>query len=135
MEADPGEIAAIHGIGDTTAEALHAFLDEPRNAELIGRLAEAGLTLEEPVERAETQPFAGLTFVVTGTLPGLSRKEARSFIERRGGRVTGSVSGSTDYLVVGEDPGSKLAKGRELGVAELDEAALRELSETLGPDT
>jgi DNA ligase (NAD+) len=135
MDADAEEIAAIHGIGETTADALHAFFSEPRNRTLIDRLADAGLTLEEPVERAETQPFAGRTFVVTGTLPGLSRKDAKSFIEQRGGRVTGSVSGNTDYLVVGDDPGSKLARGRELGIPELDEAGLRELSETLEADT
>ncbi len=91
--------------------------------------------MTEPVERAENQAFDGLTFVVTGTLPELSRKEARAFIEQRGGRVTGSVSGNTDYLVVGEDPGSKLDRARELGVEILDEAGLRELSEHSGDGT
>ncbi len=67
--------------------------------------------------------------MVTGSLPVLSRSEAKAFIEQRGGRVTGSVSGKTDYLVVGEDPGSKLDKARDLGVPELDEDGLRELSE------
>jgi DNA ligase (NAD+) len=135
LEADREAIASIHGIGDTTAEALAAFLDEPRNRTLIRRLRDAGLTMEEPVERAETQPFAGHTFVVTGTLPGLNRKDARAFIEQRGGRVTGSVSGNTDFIVVGEEPGSKLDRARELGVPELDEAALRELSDSLQDDT
>jgi DNA ligase (NAD+) len=135
LEADVDELAALHGIGDTTASALATFLGEPRNRQLIDRLTEAGLLLEEPVQRADTQPFAGLTFVITGSLSGLNRKEAKTFIEERGGRVTGSVSSNTDYLVVGEDPGSKLDRGRELGIPELDEAALRELSSTLESGT
>ena len=135
MDADQEELAAIHGIGETTAAALATFLDEPRNQRLIERLAEAGVNMTEPVERAENQAFDGLTFVVTGTLPELSRKEAKAFIEQRGGRVTGSVSGNTDYLVVGEDPGSKLDRARQLGVEILDEAGLRELSEHSGGGT
>ena len=129
LDASEEDIAAIHGIGETTAAALATFLQEPRNRELITRLRDAALTLEEPVTRAESQALAGMTFVVTGTLPSLSRKDAKAFIEDRGGRVTGSVSGSTDYIVVGDDPGSKLNRARELDVPELDETALRELSE------
>jgi DNA ligase (NAD+) len=128
LEAREEEIAAIHGIGTTTAAALASFLAEPRNRALIGRLAEAGLTLTEPVQRAAEQPFAGQTFVVTGTLPTLSRSDAKAFIEERGGRVAGSVSGKTDYVVVGEDAGSKLARARELGVKELDEEGLLRLA-------
>lgn len=135
LSADAEEIAAIHGIGETTASALAAFLAEPRNRALVERLRGAGVNMVEPVERAETQPFTGLTFVITGSLPGLSRKDAKAFVEQRGGRVTGSVSGNTDYLIVGEDPGSKLDRGRELGITELDEAGLRELPETLAPHT
>ncbi|MDX1579748.1 MAG: helix-hairpin-helix domain-containing protein, partial [Gemmatimonadota bacterium] len=135
MAADQDELAAIHGIGETTAAALATFLDEPRNQRLIERLAEAGVNMEEPVERAESQTFDGLTFVVTGTLPGMSRREAKAFIEQRGGRVTGSVSGSTDFLVAGEDPGSKLDRARELGTEIIDEDRLRELSERPGDDT
>ena len=135
LEAGRDEIAAIHGIGDTTADALAAFLEEPRNRTLIERLTAADLSMEEPVERAESRVFDGLTFVVTGSLPGLSRKDAKAFIEQRGGRVTGSVSGKTDYIVVGEEPGSKLDRARELGVPELDEAALRELSDSPPGDT
>jgi DNA ligase (NAD+) len=133
-EAGAEEIAALHGIGDTTASALAAFLDEPRNRELLDRLAEAGLTLEEPVVRAESQAFAGLTFVITGTLPTLSRKDAKRFIEERGGRVTGSVSGNTDYLVVGEDPGSKVDRARDLDVPRISEAELQALPEAEAAD-
>ncbi len=135
VAASEEHIAAIHGIGSATAAALTAYLDEPRNRQLIERLREAGLTFSEPVQRAESQAFAGSTFVITGTLPTLSRAEAKSFIEARGGRVSGSVSGKTDYLVVGEDAGSKLDRARELGVTLLTEQELQELSESTGDTT
>jgi DNA ligase (NAD+) len=124
--ASADDFAAVHGIGLTTAEALAAFMAEPRNRTLIARLREAGLTMDEPVQRAEAATLAGKTFVITGTL-SVGRKELSSLIERHGGRVTGSVSRSTDYLVAGESPGSKLDRARELGVTVLDEAALAEL--------
>ena len=125
--ADVASLAAIHGIGQTTAEAVGAFFAEPRNRELIGRLAAAGLQMEEPVERAEHSTLAGRTFVVTGT-HGMSRKEITALIERHGGRVTGGISRSTDYLVAGESPGSKLDRARELGVKVIDEQELLALA-------
>ena len=121
--------AAVHGIGRTTAEALHAFLAEPRNRALIDRLREAGINMVEPVERAEHSTLEGRTFVITGT-HAMSRKEITSLIERHGGRVTGSVSKSTDFLVAGESPGSKLDKARELGVRVIDEHELVALLES-----
>lgn len=127
MAATTDEIAAVHGIGETTAAAVTGFFGESRNRQLIERLREAGLTLSEPVERAERTSLAGLTFVVTGT-HSVSRKDMTSFIERHGGRVTGSVSKSTDYVVAGESPGSKLDRANELGVNVIDETALRELA-------
>ncbi|MGH7482189.1 MAG: NAD-dependent DNA ligase LigA [Longimicrobiales bacterium] len=129
MAADVETLAAIHGIGRTTAGAVATFFAEPRNRALVDRLRLARLTLEEPVERASGAAFAGKTFVITGTLPTLSRKEATAFIERHGGRVTGSVSRSTDYLLAGENPGSKLERARELKVAVLDQDALLALAE------
>jgi DNA ligase (NAD+) len=123
LAAPVAELEAVHGIGGTTASAVAAFLAEPRNQALLERLREAGLSMEEPVERAERATLAGRTFVITGT-HAMSRKEMTSLIERHGGRVTGSVSRSTDYLVAGESPGSKLDRARELGVAVLDQAAL-----------
>jgi DNA ligase (NAD+) len=126
LAADAAAFEAVHGIGGTTARALAAFLSEPRNQALIERLREARLCLTEPVERAERTTLAGRTFVITGT-HGLSRKELTALIERHGGRVTGGVSKSTDYLVAGGSPGSKLERARELGVTVLDEAALLDL--------
>jgi DNA ligase (NAD+) len=123
-EATREELAAVHGIGDTTAEALASYLAEPRNQEIVGKLRAAGVDLTEPQPRPAEGPFSGLTVVVTGTLPTLSRKQATQLIEEAGGRVTGTVTRSTDFLVVGEDAGSKLSRAEELGIPRLDEAAL-----------
>jgi len=117
------EFAAVHGIGRTTAAAVAEFLAEPRNRLLLERLRAAGVNTEEPVERAEQSTLEGLTFVVTGTHT-LSRKEITFVIERHGGRVSGSVSRSTDYLVAGENPGSKLERARALGVRVIEEREL-----------
>ena len=127
MAAAADEYAAIHGIGRTTAEAVAAFLSEPRNREVIDRLAAAGVNMEEQLEQATDARFAGLSFVITGTLPTMSRKEASQFVESRGGRISSSVSKSTDFVVVGDDPGSKFEKAKQLGVRILDEAGLRKL--------
>ncbi|MGH7577840.1 MAG: NAD-dependent DNA ligase LigA, partial [Longimicrobiales bacterium] len=129
MAADEKEIAAVHGIGDTTAAALAAFLEDENNRALIERLREAGLTLEEPVERAEHASLEGKTFVITGTHAS-SRTELTQLIERHGGRVTGSVSKATSYVVAGESPGSKLDRARELGITVIDEDELRRLTES-----
>jgi DNA ligase (NAD+) len=129
LDADTSTLAAVHGIGDTTAAAFTAFASEPRNRALIQRLAEAGVSMEEPRERAERSTLAGLTFVVTGT-HGMSRKDMTALIERHGGRVTGSVSKNTHYLVAGDNPGSKLDRAKELGVRVLDEHELIALAET-----
>jgi DNA ligase (NAD+) len=135
VNADVDTLAAVHGIGQTTAEAVASFMHESHNARLIERLGAAGVKLTEEVEQAAEQPFTGKSFVVTGTLPKLSRKEATQFIETRGGRVTSSVSKSTDYVVVGDDPGSKFEKAKQLGVRVLSEDELRALAETSSPET
>jgi DNA ligase (NAD+) len=129
LAASEKEIAAVHGIGDTTAAAIAAFLNDSHNLELIQRLSDGGLTLAEPVERAEHPSLEGLTFVITGTHPS-SRTELAALIERHGGRVTGSVSRSTDHVVAGDSPGSKLDRARELGIDVIDEAALRRMAES-----
>ena len=111
------------GVGPTIAEAVTTFFAEPRNQDLLARLAAAGLTLAEP--RAGTgNALAGKAYVLTGTLPTLGRSEATRMIEEAGGRVVGSVSKKTDAVVAGDDAGSKLAKARELGIEVIDEAEL-----------
>ncbi len=131
MAASAEELSAIEGIGPKIAESVvEFFLLEPNRA-LVHKLAAAGLTVRgehtEPLP-VDEQPFAGLTFVVTGTLPTWSRDEAQDFIKAHGGKVTGSVSAKTSYLVVGENAGSKLTKAEQLGVARLTEEELQQLA-------
>ena len=121
------ELAEVHGIGDEIARAIVTFFQEPRNVELIDRLKAAGVVVGAPVAPAGPTPLIGKTFVVTGTLPTLSREAARELIERHGGRVASSVSKKTSYVVVGEAPGGKADDARRLGVTVLDEAGLLEL--------
>jgi DNA ligase (NAD+) len=121
-------LEAIEGIGPQTAAAVVAWFDEQPNRQLLEKLRTAGLRFE--VEKQQTsgpQPLAGLTFVITGTLPSLSRDEAKALIEQYDGKVTGSVSSKTDYLLAGEAAGSKLDKAQKLGVPILDEGQLREM--------
>ena len=123
--ASADDINALHGIGETIALAVVAYFADPSAKALVDKLAAAGLTLTEPVTRAAGGAFKGMTFVVTGTLPTLSRTQATELIESQGGRVTSGVSKATTYLVVGADAGSKLDKARELGVETIDEDELR----------
>jgi len=121
-------IAAIDGIGPKIAQSVAIFLRQADNRRLLERLRGAGVVMtEERAEPAGDASLAGLTFVITGTLAQLKREEAKEAIEARGGRVSGSVSKKTDYLVAGADAGSKLDKARELGVRVVDEDALRRL--------
>jgi DNA ligase (NAD+) len=122
------ELAGIHGVGPAIAESVRKFFDEPSNLRVKDELAAAGVvTTEAGVDIDAPTPLAGKSFVLTGTLPTLSREVARERIERLGGRVTGSVSRKTSYVVVGETPGSKADDARRLGVATLDEAGLLDL--------
>jgi DNA ligase (NAD+) len=125
-QATVDELEAIEGLGPHTAGAIVEWFAKPRNRELIAKLRAAGVRMEQtPAETEATiQELEGLTFVLTGSLPNLKRSEAKALIEAHGGRVTGSVSGKTSYVVVGEDPGSKLDKARQLDVPLLDEAGL-----------
>jgi DNA ligase (NAD+) len=129
--AEPEVIAAVYGIGSEIAQSVHQWFRIPANQSLILRLRAAGLQLTEVVETtdssADNQPLSGKTFVITGTLPTLKRDEAKALIEKAGGKVTDSVSKKTDYLVVGEEAGSKLEKAQQLGITCLDEAQLLEL--------
>jgi DNA ligase (NAD+) len=126
--ASADDILALRGIGETIAVAVVAYFEDRSARTLVDKLAAAGLTLTEPVAVAAGGAFKGMTFVVTGTLPTLSRAQATELIESQGGRVTSGVSKATTYLVVGADAGSKLDKARELGVKTIDEDELRRLA-------
>jgi DNA ligase (NAD+) len=129
LDADPEQITEVDGIGPVLAESLREELADEAILELIARLRARGLRFELSAaeRRADGGPLEGKTFVLTGTLPELSRDEATKLIRRAGGKVTGSVSKNTDYLVAGDSPGTKLAKAEEVGTEILDEAGLREL--------
>jgi DNA ligase (NAD+) len=121
-KATEDEINDIHGVGPEIARAVRSFFDEPRNRETIGRLREAGLAMTEEGHADGPRPLDGKSLVLTGSLRALTRDQARDLVLRLGGRVTGSVSKKTDYVVVGEDPGSKADDARRLKVPVLDEA-------------
>jgi len=124
--ASTDELEQVNEVGPRVAQAIVEFFAEPRNIELIKRLKDAGLEMTAE-KRVTTSTLAGLTFVLTGTLPTLTREAAKELIESAGGRVSGTVSRKTNYVVAGEDSGSKLDKARSLGVPVLDEPALRAL--------
>jgi DNA ligase (NAD+) len=131
-DASVEELEEIEGVGPVIAKKVVDFFADERHREELSRLRELGVRWPRTQPRrtaAREGPLAGKTFVLTGTLPTLSRSEASERIEAAGGKVTGSVSKKTDYVVAGEAAGSKLAKAQELGVAVLDEAGLRELLE------
>ncbi len=122
------DISAVPGIGPEIARSVQNYFAVDQNRAFISRLRAAGLKFEDPRERRTRRgPLAGKSFVITGTLPTLSRKEATDLIESRGGKVIASVSSRTSYLVVGEDPGSKLSKAQELKVPQLTETQLKKL--------
>jgi DNA ligase (NAD+) len=127
-DASEDDLQKSAGIGPEVAASVRLFFAQPANRKIVERLREAGLVLEEkqPARRAGG-PLSGKTFVLTGTLPSWSREEAAERIERAGGKVTGSVSSKTDYVVAGDAPGSKFAKAEKLGVTILDERGLRKL--------
>jgi DNA ligase (NAD+) len=126
LGASAEEIAHTPGVGEKMAASIRAQLDQERMRALIEDLRGVGLRLHEEGPAPSDGPLAGKTLVLTGTLPSWSREQATEQIMAAGGRVTGSVSKSTDFVVAGESPGSKLAKAERLGVAVLDEAGLRE---------
>jgi DNA ligase (NAD+) len=131
MEATQEELSAIEGIGPRIAESVHEWFQLQPNCDLIAKFAAAGVRVAEERKAAPAAalPFTGNTFVVTGTLPTLSREEAQEFIKARGGKVAGSVSSKTSYVVVGEAAGSKLTKAQELGIPTVSEEELRALAE------
>jgi DNA ligase (NAD+) len=124
-----GELEAVPDVGAVVAASVRAYLDVPENAHLLDRLAEANVRMRDAPAGAgpARRPLAGQTFVLTGTLTGWSRDEAAALIQSLGGKVAGSVSKKTSFVVVGAEPGSKVDKARSLGVPELDEAGFRDL--------
>ena len=124
LEASPAELEQTPGVGPKMAESIAAQLAAPELVELIARLRAAGLRFEEQGPAPGEGPLAGLTFVLTGTLPTLTREQASERIVAAGGRVTSSVSKKTDYLVAGDSPGSKLETAERLAVRVIDEAGL-----------
>ncbi len=128
MAADEAALQQVPDVGPIVAASILAFFAEPHNCEVIEQLRAAGVHWEEGEPAGLVAgPASGRTFVLTGTLPTLSRDEAKALIEAHGGKVTGSVSKKTDYVVAGEDAGSKLDKAVALGVTVVDESGLHEL--------
>lgn len=121
-------IAEIDGIGPEIADSVSRYFCDQENRRLIEKLSRAGVQLSQDLPSPQGGPLAGMTFVITGTLPNWSRTEAARFIEEQGGKATSSVSSKTSALVVGENPGSKLAKAKKLGVPTLSEEQLRQLA-------
>jgi DNA ligase (NAD+) len=126
MNASLEELEDVNEVGPRIAESIREFFDEPRNRELIERLRDAGLTFAGKKRERGTK-LSGKTFVLTGTLAKYSRDEAKKMIEDAGGRVSGSVSKKTDYVVAGSDAGSKLDKAKELGVPVIEETDMEKL--------
>jgi DNA ligase (NAD+) len=126
MAAGIDELLEVADVGPIVAASVHAFFNEPHNVEVVEALLQAGFEWPESdgAARVAPMPLAGKTFVLTGTLPTLAREDAKEMIESQGGKVAGSVSKKTDYVVAGSEAGSKLAKAQELGIALLDEAGL-----------
>lgn len=127
-KATPEELSAVDGVGPTIAQAIIEWFDIPWHKEIVESWQRAGVVMREEQSESD-QRFAGLTFVLTGTLSGFTREQADEEITRRGGKSAGSVSKKTSYVIVGDSPGSKYDKAIELGVPVLDEAAFVKLLE------
>src|SRR5437899_3761854 len=127
VKAGEEELQQVEEVGPRIAKSIVEFFAEPRNRELVEELRAAGLTLRGKKKERGTK-LAGKTFVLTGTLANYSRDEAKKMIEDAGGKVTGSVSKKTDYVVAGADAGSKLDKAKDLGVIVIDEKEMETLA-------
>jgi DNA ligase (NAD+) len=126
-KASEEELQSVNEVGPRIAQSIAEFFSVSANQNLVARLREAGLTLSGEKRQRGTK-LAGKTFVLTGTLAKYTRDEAKKMIEDAGGKVTGSVSKKTDYVVAGTDAGSKLDKAKELGVTVIEEKELEELA-------
>jgi DNA ligase (NAD+) len=128
MDASVEQLLHVNDVGPIVAQSVHQFFAQPHHREVIERLRAAGIHWpEDTIDADQPKPLAGQTLVLTGTLPSMGRDEAQALIEAAGGKVSGSVSKKTSYVVAGAEAGSKLAKAQELGVPVLDEAGLRAL--------
>ncbi len=121
------DLNALYGVGDVNARSFHEWFSDAQNAEMLERMETAGVVALQSEGSTAPQVFSGKTFVLTGTLPTLSREEARTMIKDRGGKVSGSVSKKTDYVLAGDEAGSKLEDAKKLGVTVIDEAAFRKM--------
>lgn len=127
MQASMEELQEVDDIGEVSADCIRRFFADEKNRQQVERLKQAGLNMECKESAGEDQRFAGLTFVITGTLPNMDRKEAAAMIENFGGKVTGSVSKKTNYLLAGENAGSKLTKAQTLGISVISEDELLQM--------
>jgi len=130
MDASLEQLLEVNDVGPVVAQSIRTFFDQPHNREVVEQLRAAGVAWEEgagDIANAAPKPLAGKTLVLTGTLPTLGRDDAKDLIEAAGGKVSGSVSKKTHYVVAGAEAGSKLDKANELGIAVLDEDGLRAL--------
>lgn len=127
MNASYAQLIEVNDIGDISATAIIKYFKNPENREMINKLKDYGVNMEIIEDEDSDDRFADMTFVVTGTLPTLSRKEASELIEKHGGKVSGSVSKKTNYLVAGENAGSKLTKAQSLGINVINEETLLEM--------
>ena len=127
MQASMEELQEVDDIGEVSADCIRRFFADEKNRQQVERLKQAGLNMECKESAGEDQRFAGLTFVITGTLPNMDRKEAATMIENFGGKVTGSVSKKTNYLLAGENAGSKLTKAQTLGISVISEDELLQM--------
>ncbi len=128
MAASLEELTAVNDIGQVSAGCIRDYFDDEKNQRIIERLVAAGVNMESGEQQTGGR-FEGMTFVITGTLPGMDRKEAQALVEANGGKVSGSVSKKTTYLLAGENAGSKLTKAQELGTNIIDETGFRKMME------
>ena len=126
-DADMEALTAVGDIGEISAGCIYRFFREEKNVEILRRLKEAGVRMTTEQDETVASVLTGKTVVITGTLPTLGRKEAAELVEHYGGKVSGSVSKKTDYVLAGEAAGSKLTKAKELGITVISEEELREM--------
>jgi DNA ligase (NAD+) len=135
MDASEAQLLEVRDVGPVVARSIHTFFAQAHNREVVEQLRAAGIRWDEHdgATAAAPKPLAGLTVVLTGTLPTWSREQAKEMLEAAGAKVAGSVSKKTSYVVAGDEAGSKLDKARALGVPVLDEAGLRGLLDAASP--